>query len=360
MGGNALKEFGSVRVSTEVEQAKGAEVISVLGSYMLGAGLPNIPVQVISYRQKADHGDIDLIVPDGLRDMLTPPQIAELLSDHYGVAVPCVFRGQEEPDPLVWPMPHMISLGVPLDEDSKVQVDLIYVRDEEMDYALGYYCWNDCGNLMGVIAKHMGLKFGHKGLSLPVNIGNRYGGEVLISLDFQKSLEFLGFSYERWAKGFDTMQEIFEYVSSSSRFDPALYLMVNRNHSARTKDKKRPTYTGFLEFLRQTFGTEHDGMPASKDCTQEIFEYFPEAKAEYDQKIAELEGMMAKRARLNGQLVKEETGLTDNDLGVFIESFKKHHGENFENQVLAKGEEHLRREVRAFRDREGARPTFAP
>ncbi|WP_408602303.1 hypothetical protein [Pseudomonas sp. PLMAX] len=88
--------------------------------------------------------------------------------------------------------------------------------------------------------------------------------------------------------------------------------------------------------------------------------YFPEAKAEYDLKIAELEGVMAKRARLNGQLVKEVTGLTDNDLGVFIEAFKRHHGESFENEVLAKGEEHLRREVRAFRDHAGARPTFAP
>lgn len=360
MGGNALKPFGGVRVSTQVEQQKGAEVIGFLADYMLRAGLPNIPRQVISYRQKAEHGDIDLIVPDGLRDLLTPPEIAAMLSEHYGVEVPCVFRGQDEPDPQVRPMPHMISLGIPLDDTSKVQVDLIYVRDEELDFAMGYFSWNDCGNLIGVIAKNIGLKFGHKGLTMPVNIGNRYGGEVLISLDFQKSVEFLGFSYDRWAKGFDTLPEIFQFVADSERFDPAMYLMVNRNHSARTKDKKRPTYTAFLDYLRQRFGAEFEGLPARKDCSVEIFKHFPEAKPEYDKKIAELEGLMARRARLNGQLVREVTGLTDNELGLFIEAFKKHHGEGFEKDVLAKGEDHLRREVRMFRDRLGARPTLSP
>jgi hypothetical protein len=350
MGGNALKDYGVVRVSSAVEARKAAEVISILSARMLEAGLELLPRKVIAYRDKADHGDIDLLVPDGLRDLMTPPQIAKLLSDHYGVEIPCAYHGLDEPDPTVIQKTSMISLGVPLEEGGRVQVDLIWVKDHELDYAEGYYAWNDLGNLMGVIGKKMGLKFGHKGLTMMVSLGNRYGGEVLISQDFKATVEFFGYDHARWARGFDNLEQIFEFAASSTKFDPDVYLYEFRSHNDRSKERRRTTYAGFLEYLR------NNQVPSSgvvwkesrADYLEMIFEAFPEGKVAYQAVMDDLEQKLVRKARLNGELVHKVTGLDKEELGGFIKAFKLHHGEALEQQVLSKGEEVLVDSLRTF------------
>ena len=350
MGGNALKDYGVVRVSSAVEAQKAAEVISILSARMLEAGLELLPRKVIAYREKADHGDIDLIVPDGLRDLLTPPQIAKLLSDHYGVEIPCAYHGQDEPDPTVIQKTSMISLGVPLEEGGRVQVDLIWVKDHELGYAEGYYAWNDLGNLVGEIKKKMGLKFGHKGLTMMVNMGNRYGGEVMISQDFKATVEFFGYDHARWARGFDNLQQIFEFAASSSLFDPDVYLHEFRNSNDRAKERKRSTYSGFLDYLRETQVPSNGVVwkASREDYLESIFEAFPASRAEYQAVMDDLALKMVRKARLNGELVQSVTGLDREELGAFVKALKMHHGEAFEEQVLNKGEEALVAAIRTF------------
>lgn len=350
MGGKALKEHGTVRVTSAVEAKVSSEVISVLSATMLEAGLQSFPRKVVAYREKVDHGDIDILVPDTLRDICTPVQIAKLLEDFYGVPIPCVFHGQDEPDPSVVPTSSMISLAVPLESGGRVQVDLIWVREAEMDYAQNYYNWNDLSNLIGVIGKKMGLKFGHKGLTMPVAYGDRYAGEVLISRDFGASLEFLGYDSQRWAQGFDNLPQIFEFASSSRLFDPDLFLREFRNHSARAKERNRTTYSGFLDYLRTSEVPSNGVVWKAKreDYLEAILTAFPDARPAYQAVMDALALKMVRRVRLNGSLVHSITGLDRELLGHFINDFKHHHGLTAFNEILDKGEEHLTDQIKAF------------
>jgi hypothetical protein len=334
MGGNALKEYGVVRVDSATEAKTANDVIAILSAFMREAGLDLKPVKVESYRQKSDHGDIDILVPDTLRHLLNPEQIADLFRAHYGVDVPCVYRGSEDPDPQMHLKTALISLGVPLENGELVQVDLIWIKPEEIEFAKSYYSWNDLGNLIGVTARKLGLKFGHNGLFLPINKGDRYAGTSRVSLDFAESIAFLGYSYARWAKGFNTLEDIFSFVMSSKYFMPESYLLDNRNHQARMRDKKRPTYTKFLNFLR-----EHNIQGNG---------HLLQAQLDYEAAMAELEKLIARKFRLNGQLIAGITGLRNNELGLFIEAFKSQYGDNFDAEVLDKGEDFLIAEIKRF------------
>lgn len=335
MGGNALASFGSTRCSRDVAlqmlddfQARFAKITGHLGS---AARVEPIA----AYRLKPDFGDLDVLVDSRVFQFMPPQTVVEALNNTYGLALPWVKNGP------------VLSVGLPLPSDDQcLQLDLISTPAAEFEFSLGYFSWNDMGNLVGRVAHKMGLKFGHNGLWLPMRDGTNLHDELLVTRDFERALSFLGFDAARWREGFDSLDDIYQFVASGERFNPDLYPLEHRNHTARVRDKKRPVYMGFLQWIGAQRGLRHFDWNEDKALyLQEAMAAFPSLREDYEYSLAKLNQAKAVRACFNGTVVTAITGLTGKQLGQFIAHFKHEHAESI-NDLPSLSAEQLRSLIR--------------
>lgn len=225
------------RMSTETY----LRVVSKVRSTLVISGVRKVNVP-LAIREKADHGDVDVVI-----------QASEI-----GVAKEAISR-------LTWIDPstgasYLKALQHPESQDSFicqvegviVQVDLVKVPDEVYDFAVNYYSWNDAGNLIGRIARRRGMKFGWDGLQYVHRRGSRKLAKIQVIGDFKQALTYLGFDASKWDDGFDTYEDLFEWVRTSDHFEPSAYPLEHHNHRVRARDRKRKTYNMFLQWLNFT------------------------------------------------------------------------------------------------------------
>ena len=329
MGGNALSSCGATRCSRDVAMqmlddflARFAQITGYLGS--------DTRVEpVAAYRQKPDFGDLDVLVDNRVFQSIPPQSVVEALSIIYGEKLPWVKNGP------------VLSVGLPLPGDGEcLQLDLIGTPSAEFDFSLGYFSWNDMGNLVGRVAHKMGLKFGHDGLWLPMRDGTNLHDELLVTRDFGCALSFLGFDAARWREGFDSLEDIYQFVACGERFNPDLYPLEHRNHTARVRDKKRPVYMGFLHWIEAQSTLNRFPWQQDKSAyLQDVMSAFPALQADYDRSLAKLAQSKAIRDCFNGSLVAEITGLTGKKLGEFMAHFKREQGDGMDNLPLLSAEQ---------------------
>jgi len=205
----------------------------------------------------------------------------------------------------------------------ELQIDFIHVPQEQFDYALSYFSWNDFGNLEGKLARYFGLKHGHNGLYLPLRDGDNKFDEILLTLDHDKTLKFIGLDSNVFNRGFDTLEEMFDYVTTSPYYSPEWYALENISSAGRMRDKKRDTYRKFLEY-----GTKYTGPVATKVYDksvylEHIFEFFPEALPKYKTAMQKLGMQKFVKDKFNGYLVSQVTGLKDKELGQFMKHLRE-------------------------------------
>jgi hypothetical protein len=294
MGGNALAEFGARRHSKEEYWAKVFEI-----DRLLRLALPNHEFwEIPSYRSKETFGDLDL-----LTDPLTEPD--------YEAIKQALGNG-----------PFVRNSGVMSILYKELQVDIIPMPEEEFNTAFQYYAFNDLGNLLGKLFHKFGLKYGHRGLTLPLRDGDHKFQEIRVSDSLYEIYSFLGLESKRWITGFDTLEEIYEFVCSSKYFSTEPYKYENLNHTNRIRDRKRTTYHGFLEYIK----TKESKFVFNEDkdvYLPIIFAFFPGTEAKYKKAHDELDARKASRDKFNGNLVSEWTGLKSLYLGKFMRQFKE-------------------------------------
>jgi hypothetical protein len=209
-------------------------------------------------------------------------------------------------------------------EDNVFQVDLISINSAAFEYAAGYFAFNDLGNLIGRTAHSAGLAHKHDGLWYFVRDADHKFREILLTQDYAAALRFLGYDDTRFKAGFDTLEDIFWYVAGSSFFNRDIFLLENRNATARVRDRKRRTYMEFLKFCEEHPELPAFQYPANKaDWLPRVAEHFPTFKAEYDQAWADIAELRAVKARFNGELVSQLTGLKGKELGGLMMRFKE-------------------------------------
>ena len=210
-----------------------------------------------------------------------------------------------------------------------IQVDFISVTSEYFKVTRDYYSYNDICNLIGRVAHRMGLIFGHKGLLTSVTIQNNHVGYITLSTEPRKIFEFLGYDYDRFRAGFDNLNQMFEYVVSSRFFCASDYSDENNNHANRVRNKKRPTYQKFQEYLAANkidHGLSEDVAPNPLVHFKCVHKYHYVLYEAY--RKAEL------KERFNGDLVSRLTGFKGEDLGKFIAKLKKSRGGDSEFYAL--------------------------
>lgn len=297
MGGSAISN--AQRMDTERYKYVCLEVSKALSSVSC---IYNI---VKAYKEKDSFGDIDIVIMNfgNIRE-----RVHNMILSNVSLSL-----DKNKPVEFVKNGP-VTSYGI-----LGHQVDLIFEDYLHYDFSCNYYSYNDICNLIGRITHKMGFKFGHDGLWYILRDKDRVIKEILITTNFKLALEVFSFDYERFSQGFNNLQEIFEYISSNSFFNPDIYILQNRNHTARVRDRKRKTYMSFLEYCSNT-NFEH--IYYFDDDKTKYFElmlnYFPQFKKEYDKAIANDEIRKLAKTKLTTQLIIEHTGLSGKQLGQYI------------------------------------------
>ena len=241
MGGHAMKNYGVERLTKEQYD----EVLSALT-----ITLPYKTVAIPAYRSKDSFGDCDLLTT------ATDEAFEKSLSKDFAIL------GKKRNGSVT-------SYALKYGNFPPFQFDLIKAREDSFKFHYNYLSYNDLGNLIGRVAAAFGFKFAHDGLYILAwyshkgeerSVGrvkedgktndcaeNRM--EKLFISNFDQALEFLGFDSLRFSQGFDTVDDILDYVASSKYFCKDFFLFENRNHDQRKRDVKRPTYTRALEYF---------------------------------------------------------------------------------------------------------------
>ena len=201
------------------------------------------------------------------------------------------------------------------------QVDLIYSKSDEFVFSINYFAWNDLGNFIGRTAHRLGFKYGHDGLKYVMRDEDDQSytiSEVFLTKDHDEALEFLGFSSHNHAMGFDTPEEIFEYAASSPYFSAASFMLSNRNHIARVRDRKRKMYNMCVEYYKEKFGVDENTPVEPLDKAAHLaraFDKFPSFYEAYTSVMAKHIKHKAYKSVFNGNAVGAIYCLEGKELG---------------------------------------------
>ena len=236
-----MQQYGVERLTKEQYD----EVLSALT-----ITLPYKTVAIPSYRAKDSFGDCDLLTT------ATDDAFEKSLSKDFALL------GKKKNGSVT-------SYALKYSNFPPFQFDLIKAREDSFKFHYNYLSYNDLGNLIGRVAAAFGFKFAHDGLYIlawynhqgeersvgrvkedgKTNDHAEHKMEKLFISNFDQALEFLGFDSSRFAQGFDTIDDILDFVASSKYFCKDFFLFENRNHDQRKRDVKRPTYTRALEYF---------------------------------------------------------------------------------------------------------------
>jgi hypothetical protein len=220
----------------------------------------------------------------------------------------------------------------------ELQVDLITVAAEHFDSNYNYLSYNDLGNYIGKIAHGFGFKYGQEGLMYDHYFKGSNIGRIIVSKDYDKIYEFLGLDYNRWKQGFDTLEEIFEFVSTSKYFNWEYLQLENNNRVNRERDVKRKSYMSFLDYIDANVKDDAHRYQYEKDKTvyvDKAAKFFPEAGMVLEIRRLEYEECKSLyiKAKFSGGDVMVRYGLKGKDLGDALTGFKNVIGSIFGDET---------------------------
>lgn len=279
--------------------------------------MPNTRITAVpAYRTKPTFGDLDFLLESQWFGGKEPP--VEVFANAVGPGLPIIVRNGG-----------VNSVGVLISDQDAIgilQVDLISAPSDRYDWTLSYLSWNDVGNLIGRIGRMGDMKFGHDGLYYTVRTGDqdvsRFFEDVLISTDWNEAVEFLGFNAARWAQGFDTIEEIHEFIRAGRYTSTEAFFA--RNQRDRYRDEKRPVYGSFVQGLVDNPITDRN-VPATAGQARYdwVTSAFPGAAAKIDASVERARLRKEIKDRFNSYLVMRLTGRQGPELGALMVLVKK-------------------------------------
>lgn len=262
MGGNATLEYKTKRITKEENE----KIINFLfdslnkdKDFSSKNELFGIP---LSYSEKESFGDIDLLTTMNLVELLNKisknsniliePKYLAKKRDKNGFRI----NSQIESIP--------VKIKTNEFETDFFQLDLILSTKENFDNHLRYLSFNDLGALIGRIAYSQGLRFGESGLYYNFPFEHKFTEilgktKLFISNDYFKILSMLGFEnlpnkedvkgIEKFNKQFKNKIDIFNFIISNKNFNAEAFSVSTKNSKTKSRDRKRSTVKGFLDFL---------------------------------------------------------------------------------------------------------------
>lgn len=219
-----------------------------------------------------------------------------------------------------------------------VQVDLIFVKPELLNFSVKYFSHGDKSNLLGRLIKyHYGITFSSLGPYYKFNFDN--GVYVYKQfLENNKTLDYDTVVFKLLGilpKNSYTEEELFEWVYSSPLFVKDIYSLDKLNSEQRKRDKDRTFYQRWLSWLDTK---ENKELMYDKEFINNLRDkIYPELK-EYEKKHLKLKedqffAHLAFSGRKISYYLYEYNKLEDKALGDFIVYLKN----NYYQEVLNVG-----------------------
>ena len=252
-----------------------------------------------AYGNKESFGDLDIVVAYTGTDKLLP-----LITE--------VFKPTELFDD---PNQNIISFNY-----HDLSVDLIFVSEQDFDFAHNYLSYNDLGNLIGKTAHAFGVHLGPDGLWYKLRDDKHILGKITITKNWYLALRILGFEPNTYAIGFPTKKSMFEFICNGKFFNIEQYVKVNAK--ARAAERKRETYREFLEYCEKT---KPQNFIFHSVFKQNFLKYLlsdAKFKKQYDSLVHANNQKKKLKLRFSGTLVTEITGLTGQKLGRYLDHLK--------------------------------------
>jgi hypothetical protein len=328
MGGRALKNVETRRYSREEFDTVSKKLVDTLSETFEQVDVP------LFYTNKESFGDIDIIISneDVEGEELDGSFVREYIKVNFNPNE--IFHNGNS-----WSFDY-----------KEVQIDLILVDADDFDSNYHYLAYNDLGNFIGRLAQSIGVKFGQEGLWY-----NRYGKDnstkhkIMISKDYRKIYSFLGLDYDRFLEGFEGLEDIFKFTTTSHLFNPERFKLSNLNKVNRERNLKRKSYMSFLEYI-EGMGPNHDYDKEYIEVTKEnivdiLIDHFPEANIEYYLAVIDYKEAVDKLVKLkfNGGMIKDMYNLEGKEIGDAIRAFQEYIntvyveceiGDNFNNYII--------------------------
>jgi len=232
-------------------------------------------------------------------------------------------------------------------EYDRFQIDFIPMSEKYWDSCKCFFDFDPIGNLTGKIAHKFGLKFGFHGLEYPYrNFNGKISTNIQISTDTEKIFNFLGLDYSRYTNGFNTLTEIFYFITASKYFNTEAFLFKNLNSIDRKRNAKRKTYNEFLTYINTTTFTLSNfvGFKGKSEYIEDINLFFPESNFKIKLKELELKNTENELmcSKFNGKLIMEQhPKLMGKELGDAITKFKKSFGDKWREYNLNNSSESI-------------------
>ena len=339
MGGKALRRYG---IETERKSSKEFFELAAKISAQLsfGLGITNtIPVEfkysptitatsVRCYRTKQDHGDLDVLLKIDHDFHNKNVNLKDYIKEHFN---PKVIHNNG---------------GVLSFDYDNFQIDFIPIRESNWEIAQVYFSYDPLGNAMGKTFHKLNLSYGWDGLKYKYrNFNGRNSHDIIISKDPRKIFEFGGYNYNRYLEGFNTIEEIFDFIVDGDFFDAEMFKMGNLNHLDRKRNRKRGSYHKFLEYIEKNASNKLFDFKKKSEYLPLINETFPETDLiNKINKLDEKDKINKQLSeKLNGRLIMEWIpSLKDKALGDVIREFRNFHGNKYEETVLKQSSEELK------------------
>jgi hypothetical protein len=265
-----------------------------------------------SFLDKEDYGDIDFVLPYPIMDKEEVKQLFSITDDdiHINTSV--------------------VSINY-----MGVQCDLCFHSEENVLTAYQYMRNSDCSNMVGVMFRDsLGYRLTHKGLVYPVKFAHDDAlGEVLVSKNFRKILEFIDLDYDQWLTGFKNPEELFSWITKSKYFNAEAFKFENLNHENRTRNRKRKVYAEFVEWLLNKEFKNYEGtINKQEHLFRGMFHFYEEVHyphmgnwTEQIQPLIEQRYYWEKaRNTFNGSIIQELTGASGPELGKILREFNEY------------------------------------
>lgn len=230
MGGNLFKNAKRHNHDTFIRKQK--EVINILSEL-------NIDVRPIPHLSKKDsHGDLDLILNKNTFTIDDLYHIASLYP--YAINGKHVNIHQLPSDTFQEYCDKIDNLSFDYHD---LQVDLIFIEEESVDFAIKYHSYNDLGGIIGCITKQLGYTLGREGLFTEIVPIDGYGKyKIYFTKDFKKFCEVFELDDSIYYGGntLGDVHEMFEYLKKWKYFNshwmnPELMNSTRRNRAAKRK-----------------------------------------------------------------------------------------------------------------------------
>lgn len=302
MGGRALKLAYTRRYELEEYLKLQDEMVEILSNDFEQVSVP------LYYREKNSFGDMDIIVtwPTPESDTERGQKLRAYIEETFNPTE--IFHNDR-------------SWSFNVDE---IQVDIIMCEPENYDAMRHYLSYNDLGNFIGRLAHGLGLKYGQDGLVYDHYFKGSKIGRIMVSQDYPRIFEFLGLDYTRWERGFDTLEDIFQYIVESKYFNYDKFQLKALNKINRDRNIKRASYMAFLEYIEGHQDKKFVFLEEKEEYVQKAAKFFPEFQYKLEVRRLEYEKTrdLYVQVKFNGGELVRRFGLEGREIGLAIEEFK--------------------------------------